>query len=46
MTKYWDYLRKHKVSECEILNSVNRVFERKTVLFGEELKKYFLKFKK
>ena len=40
MIKYWDYLREYKKLKREILNSVNKVFESGTLLFGEELKKF------
>jgi len=39
MIKYWDYLHEYKKLKREILNSVNKVFESGTLLFGEELKK-------
>ena len=40
MIKYWDYLREYRKLKREILNSVNKVFESGTLLFGEELKKF------
>ena len=40
MIKYWDYLREYKKLKREILNSVNKVFESGTLLFGQELKKF------
>ena len=40
MIKYWNYLNEYKKFKSEILNSVNRVFESGTLLFGEELKKF------
>jgi len=43
MIKYWDYLREYRKLKREILNSVNKVFESGTLLFGEELKKLNLK---
>ena len=40
MTKYWDYLREYRKLKREILNSINKVFESGTLLFGQELKKF------
>jgi len=40
MIKYWDYLREYRKLKREILNSVNKVFESGTLLFGQELKKF------
>ena len=40
MIKYWDYLSEYKKLKREILNSVNKVFESGTLLFGQELKKF------
>ena len=40
MIKYWDYLREYKKLKREILNSVNKVFESGTLLFGQELIKF------
>jgi dTDP-4-amino-4,6-dideoxygalactose transaminase len=40
MIKYWDYLREYKELKREIINSVNKVFESGTLLFGRELKKF------
>ena len=40
MIKYWDYLREYKKLKREILNSVNKVFESGTLLFGQELVKF------
>ncbi len=40
MIKSWDYLREYKKLKREILNSVNKVFESGTLLFGRELKKF------
>ena len=37
MIKYWDYLREYKKLKHVILNSVNKVFESGTLLFGQEL---------
>ena len=40
MIKSWDYLREYKKLKREILNSVNKVFESGTLLFGQELIKF------
>ena len=40
MIKYWDYLHEYKKLKHEILNSVNKVFESGTLIFGKELKKF------
>ena len=40
MIKYWDYLSEYRKLKHEILNSVNKVFESGTLLFGQELKKF------
>ena len=44
MIKYWDYLSEYRKLKREILNSVNKVFESGTLLFGQELKKFEKKF--
>ena len=46
MIKYWDYLRVYKKLKYKILNSVNKVFESGTLLFGLELKKFESNFSK
>ncbi len=40
MIKSWYYLREYIKLKREILNSVNKVFESGTLLFGHELKKF------
>ncbi len=40
MIKYWNYLNEYKKLKREILNSVNKVFDSGTLLFGNELKKF------
>ena len=49
MIQYWNYLREYKNQKKNILNSVDKVFQSGTLLFGNELKKFeknFCKFNK
>ena len=49
MIQYWSYLREYKNQKNFFLNSVNKVFQSGTLLFGNELKKFeknFWKFNK
>ena len=44
MIQYWNYLREYKNQKKNVLNSVDKVFQSGTLLFGNELKiliKYF-----
>ena len=49
MIQYWNYLREYKNQKKNVLNSVDKVFQSGTLLFGNELKKFeknFCKFNK
>ena len=49
MIQYWNYLREYKNQKKIVLNSIDKVFQSGTLLFGNELKKFeknFCKFNK